>query len=983
MTKRGERPMRRPLFLTVAVVAGLLVAAILALIAFRATLAEALLTSRLAALGVPAPRLAVESLKLDRAVITDITLGAEGELRADAVTITYRPGALLSGQLDEVAIDGLRLRLDLSGAGPPLGSLQHLLGGGNGAAGPAAMPALVRLAGSSRIEAVTGSGDVAAAVSGYWQPVAGTAALTVNDVILPHVALAESRFDVALTPDRIDATATARGAGDAVSLELSATVGSWRGEPTLALDLDGDLAPAAWRTSPLPLVEHGTLGVSLHLAGRLQPIKGLIADPAALDWLLRAELGGLLDATLTDIAWRDRVQGVSGKLGFAVTVADSALAVESTGDGRVRIARVDPAWLDATGIAALAPQLRDSELSLSLAPQDRPLRVQMRRTTPGANFGVSGNADVALGEAELAVRAEGSFLVDDALSLRRVSLPRVDLVARDLTVAGHRIAELHLAGEAAGAPGNLKGSARLTAALAATRIETLSLGGATLDLAADFGWSDDRLDIRQRGDGAASLASADLAAAVRIARPLGIALTEGTLTFDTTPAGTAVSHAITLRPDPAEIALARAKGPPVVLRADTGPMRLEGAIGRGEPYRGKLSLASGKFGLPDEAISADAVSASVSLAPAPGQPLAAFTVGRLKHTASPAYFGPLRLEGQISRHDDALVLTAAGSGGARGPKISVRGRHRMADGSGSMRIELAQAALRKGALQPAQISPLFNASRDATGRIGAVADVTWGPGGVKGKGAMDLIDISFSTDTTAVEGLDTSITLDGLFPVSTPRDQRLAMRRIDPALPVEDIAARFRVERGDPPRLRVREAVGRFAGGRLHVANVTVDPSQPSHAFAIAVDGVDLGILLGLVNVEGVSGTGRLSGTIPVTITDGNVIVEDGRLAAQGPGVLRVRSEAATSALGGAGEQVALMLQALEDFRYESLTATLDIEADGAATAVIHMQGSNPAVLDGYPFAFNIELGGNAADLLVALRQGAQISTDLIRPGIH
>ena len=99
--------------------------------------------------------------------------------------------------------------------------------------------------------------------------------------------------------------------------------------------------------------------------------------------------------------------------------------------------------------------------------------------------------------------------------------------------------------------------------------------------------------------------------------------------------------------------------------------------------------------------------------------------------------------------------------------------------------------------------------------------------------------------------------------------------------------------------------------------------------------------------------------------------------------MLRVRSEAAAAALGAAGEQVALMLSALEDFRYEALSATLDMAAGGDAATMIRMKGNNPAVLDGYPFAINVGLSGNLERILEALRQGAAMSTGLVRPKLQ
>ena len=60
--------------------------------------------------------------------------------------MTYQPAALLRGEIENIAMAGLVLRLDLSGAAPPLGSLQPLIAGpGSGAPGPARATRLERL----------------------------------------------------------------------------------------------------------------------------------------------------------------------------------------------------------------------------------------------------------------------------------------------------------------------------------------------------------------------------------------------------------------------------------------------------------------------------------------------------------------------------------------------------------------------------------------------------------------------------------------------------------------------------------------------------------------------------------------------------------------------------------------------------------------------------------------------------------------------
>ena len=974
--------MVRRLMMSVALAIGLLAIAVSGLIVFRTTLAEAVLSSRLASLGIPAARLSVASLDLHRMVVTGIALGDEGEVRVDAASFAYSPGSLLEGRLEEAAIEGLRLRLDLSGAGPPLGSLQPLFQGGQGGGGAALLPAIVSLSGGE-VVAVAPGGEMAAAVSGQWRPIAGTATLILSDLALPHVGLETSRLEFEATPDRIVAAARAHGDRDALDLDLRATVESWRSDPRLALALEASLAPAAWNIPPLPPVGEGRMAVSLKIDGRLPPVQGMPLDAGAPDWLAGADLRGRLQASASDIGYRDLAQGITGALDLAVTVADGELGIELADDSRLRIARVDPALLDALGVPALAPGLRDAGVTAIFPVSDAPLRLRLRPAADGADLAVSGTAGLAMAETALEVRAEGALALDDGFALRRISFPLADIRLRQLTVGEYRLEQLHFTGAIDGPPGDLEGTGNLTADLGAARIETLAVGATGIGLAADFRWIDRRLEIRQRGEGTASIASLALGKAARVARPFSLRLADGALTLDMMPGGLALQHAIAILPEPVTVDLPRPDAAALAIRAEAGTILLEGGSQPGVPYRGKLTLARGRLAIPDPGLAAEAVSASLAFPATAGERLAQFTIGQLMHTASPAYFAPLRIDGEIGQRKDALLLKATGAGAGGGFRLSLDGRHRVADGRGELQVRIAETAFRKGGLQPADLFPLLRDVRDATGRAGGTATFAWGPDGLRSEGRLDMAGVSFRTDAASVEGLESRILLDGLFPPSTPPGQEISVRRIDPGLPLDDVAIRFQVEPAQPPRLRLEDARAGFAGGRLNVAEAILDPARSHNNLRVGVDGVDLGLLLTLLKVEGLSATGRLSGTIPIVVIDRAVTLQNGQLSAQGPGVLRVQSKDAAAALGGAGEQVALMLSALEDFRYDALSATLDMGVDGDAATMIRMQGHNPAVLEGYPFAFNIGLSGNLPRLLAALRQGAGVSTDLVRPQLR
>ena len=164
--------------------------------------------------------------------------------------------------------------------------------------------------------------------------------------------------------------------------------------------------------------------------------------------------------------------------------------------------------------------------------------------------------------------------------------------------------------------------------------------------------------------------------------------------------------------------------------------------------------------------------------------------------------------------------------------------------------------------------------------------------------------------------------------------------------------------------------IARWAGGALRTGGLVIDPSAARHDFTLEVAGVDLAEIVALAEIDGLAASGRLSGRVPITVTEAGVVIEDGRLdAAAGGGSLRYAPGGAPAALRQAGEGATLMLDALEDFRYEALSITLEREADGETEVALHIKGSNPDFYDGYPVEFNLTISG---ELDAMLRRGLE-----------
>ena len=114
-------------------------------------------------------------------------------------------------------------------------------------------------------------------------------------------------------------------------------------------------------------------------------------------------------------------------------------------------------------------------------------------------------------------------------------------------------------------------------------------------------------------------------------------------------------------------------------------------------------------------------------------------------------------------------------------------------------------------------------------------------------------------------------------------------------------------------------------------------------------------------------------------LAEGAVGVVGGALASRGPGVLRYSGQGLPERLAAREDTVGLALQALSDFRYERLAISVDKALAGPGSAILRVEGANPAVLEGYPFVFNIDLSTDFNRLVALILEGLGQSQALAR----
>jgi len=395
-----------------------------------------------------------------------------------------------------------------------------------------------------------------------------------------------------------------------------------------------------------------------------------------------------------------------------------------------------------------------------------------------------------------------------------------------------------------------------------------------------------------------------------------------------------------------------------------------------EGAAGEIRVADLVADLPNRGIGVENLDGSLAYGGATDAKLTA-TVGRLRLGADRSWLPEMAMEGTAQMRRDTVEFALAAHDKSKTLQFAFSGIHDLAHGRGAGRIEMTPVRFLPGGLQPRDLMPGLGPQIDeATGTVLVAGALAWKGGAFFSNLDMRLQDLSVSGPDMALTRINGAVTLANLQPVSTPSGQQIAVGQIDLGVPMKNGLVSFSVGAG--PVLNIEKASLELAHGQVTVGPTRLDPAAPRQQIDLQVRNVDLGELLALAEVDGLTGTGQLQGTIPVIIDDGAVVISGARLDATGPGRLAYSPTAPPSGIDAAGETMAMVLSALGDFRYDQLWLTLDRDRNGEATLLLHVRGKNPAFYDGYPIELNLALNGKLDRILHDSLEGYSVP-DLVR----
>ncbi|WP_412522737.1 YdbH domain-containing protein [Shewanella chilikensis] len=168
---------------------------------------------------------------------------------------------------------------------------------------------------------------------------------------------------------------------------------------------------------------------------------------------------------------------------------------------------------------------------------------------------------------------------------------------------------------------------------------------------------------------------------------------------------------------------------------------------------------------------------------------------------------------------------------------------------------------------------------------------------------------------------------------------------------------------------------GELLKGQMLLPSFRLRLNAPSNAYLV-LQGLSLEELLAIQPQEGIYADGIFDGVLPVFITDGQVSVKGGRLAARAPGgLIKIGNNPAVAQMRAGQPYLDFAFSTLEHLQYSTLASTYDMAPDGEAWLKVEVKGKAEGIER--PIHLNYSHEENMLQLLRSLTIGDKLQTQI------
>ena len=550
---------------------------------------------------------------------------------------------------------------------------------------------------------------------------------------------------------------------------------------------------------------------------------------------------------------------------------------------------------------------------------------------------------------------------------------------RDMTIG-----QITLKGDVHGSPNTWTGKLDLDVDGGQLTAGPLHIQRAFASLPMQINFAQDIWRMGLRNPGQITLGEIDSINSLGLKGPLGFSISQADFEWVKNLQGLAFKHHIVATPTNFTLLAEQEKSPAIEAQIRLGKIALSGRLDSNKKYQGQFAISDATFFLPQSHLQLKNMSATLHLGATETDKTADFAIGQLQHQVSDPFFEALSLSGSIKNRsvDGKVMLYSLNAvGGVPSSRyLRLTGEHAPESGNGMLKVEIAPLSFSPDSLQPGALSSVFAQLEDVSGLVSASAHFKWTKQGIRSsRGILDLQNVSFAHEAAKINSLNAKLNLSNLLSPSSPPQQTITIRRIDLGVPLENLLVSYQIEGADPPRIILEKAHFSMIDGMLSLEPTVINPAAAHSDIVIRVDNINLATFFDLIQIEGLTGTGHLDGNIPITLEDNQVTIRNSHLAARAPGILRFKSGKTSQLLAGTGEEMDLLLQAVQDFHYTELSLKLDKSVTHGLIANLSLLGNNPNVKDGQIFRLNINLESNIDKILDTINQGYSLSNEILR----
>ncbi len=258
------------------------------------------------------------------------------------------------------------------------------------------------------------------------------------------------------------------------------------------------------------------------------------------------------------------------------------------------------------------------------------------------------------------------------------------------------------------------------------------------------------------------------------------------------------------------------------------------------------------------------------------------------------------------------------------------------------------------------------------GRLGANGDIRWQQGKLSGRNQLQLRDLSGIYDRTLVKGINADMQLslhDSQFNISS---DNLVINQINHGLELGPLkaSAQYSATMAQPGTgvIALEQLALQVMGGNLSVSPQQLDLAQESNQLTFQINQLDLAQLLQQHPSTDIKGQGKLSGTLPISISKQGITIKAGRVAAEQPGGKIQYQSASSSGMGSVNQSMQLVFSALEDFHFTVLASEISYDTSGKLLLALNLRGANPALQQGRAINLNINLEEDLPAMITSLQ---------------